>query len=86
MEAEKKKVGIVTHFYNKITVAIVDLQDTLNAGDMIEISGPTTNLQMTVDSIQIEHENVPTAKKGQSIGLKVPEKVKENDVVYKIVQ
>jgi U32 family peptidase len=86
MEAEKKKVGVVTHFYGKINVAIVDLQDTLNAGDMIEISGPTTNLQMTADSIQIEHENVKSAKKGQSIGLQVPEKVKENDVVYRIVQ
>ena len=86
MEAEKKKVGIVTHFYGKINVAIVDLEDTLNQGDMIEISGPSTNMQMTADSIQIEHENVPVAKKGQSIGLKVPEPVKEKDIVYKIVQ
>jgi len=86
MEQEKKKVGIVTHFYGKINVAIVDLEDTLNQGDMIEISGPSTNMQMTADSIQIEHENVPVAKKGQSIGLKVPEPVKEKDIVYKIVQ
>jgi putative protease len=86
MEPEKKKIGVITHFYGKINVAIVDLEDTLNQGDMIEISGPTTNLQMTADSIQIEHENVKTAQKGQSIGLLVAEKVKENDVVYKIVQ
>jgi putative protease len=86
MEQEKKKIGVITHFYSKISVAIIDLEDTLNEGEMIEISGPTTKLQMAASSIQIEHENVKTAKKGQSIGLQVPEKVKENDVVYKIVQ
>jgi len=86
MEAEKKKVGVVTHFYNKINVAIVDLEDTLNEGDMIEISGPSSNVQMSADSIQIEHENVKTAKKGQSIGLQVSGKVKEKDIVYKLVQ
>jgi len=85
MEEEKKKVGIVTHYYNKISVAIIDLEDTLNSGDMIEIAGPTTHLQMAADSIQIEHEDVPSAKKGQSIGLKVPGPVREKDVVYKLV-
>jgi len=84
MEGEKKKVGIVSHFYNKISVAVIDLEDTLKQGDMIEIAGPTTHLQMAADSMQIEHENVPLAKKGQSIGLRVPEPVKEKDVVYKV--
>jgi putative protease len=86
MEAEKKKVGVISHFYNKIMVAIVELEDTLNQGDSIEIAGPTTHLQLTADSIQIEHKDVTSAKKGQSIGLKVPEPVREKDVVYKLLQ
>ena len=85
MEGEKKKVGVVSHFYNKISVAIIDLEDTLTQGDTIEIAGPTTNMQMKADSIQIEHENVPVAKKGQSVGLKVPEPVREKDIVYKVM-
>ena len=85
MEGEKKKVGIIAHYYNKIAVAIVDLEDTLNKGDTIEIAGPTTHIQMTVESMQIEHEDVPSAKKGQSIGLKVPEPTREKDVVYKLM-
>lgn len=86
MEAEKKKVGVISHFYSKIMVAIVDLEDTLNQGDMVEIAGPTTHLQLAADSIQIEHKNVVAAKRGQSIGLKVPEPVKEKDIVYKLLQ
>ncbi len=85
MEGEKKKVGVISHFYNKIMVAIVDLEDTLNQGDMLEIAGPTTHLQISADSIQIEHKSVSSAKKGQSIGLKVSEPVKENDIVYKLL-
>lgn len=85
-EMEKKKVGKITHYYQKIGVAIVDLEDTLSVGDQIEISGPNTNMTQSVDSMQIEHENVQQAKKGTSIGLKVKDRVKENDVVYKIMQ
>lgn len=86
MEEGKKKVGVISHFYNKINVAIIELEDTLNQGDMIEIAGPTTHMQQAVDSMQIEHKNVASAKKGQSIGLLVSDKVKEKDVVYKLMQ
>jgi len=86
MAEEKKRVGKVTHYYTKIGVAVVELEDTLNVGDSISIEGKTTNLQQTVTSMQIEHENVNTAGAGQSIGLKVNERVREGDIVYKIVQ
>lgn len=86
MEGEKKKVGMISHFYNKINVAIIDLEDTLNKGDTIEIAGPSTHVHQTVDSMQIEHKDVISAKKGQSIGLQVSDKVKEKDVVYKLMQ
>jgi len=78
-------VGKVTHFFSKISVAVIELTATLSVGDRIRIQGPTTNFEQTVDSMQIEHQNVKTAKKGQSIGLKVSERVRENDTVYKIV-
>jgi putative protease len=85
-EMEKTEVGKISHFYGKINVAVVDLTNTLKVGDQILIEGPVTSVKQTVDSMQIEHENVEEAKKGQSIGLKVADKVKENDTVYKITE
>ena len=84
-EERLEEVGKVTHYFTKIEVAVVDLTAPLSAGDRIAIKGATTDLEQTVESIQIEHEDVTTAKAGQSIGLKVKERVRENDVVYKIV-
>jgi len=84
-EPELKEVGKVTHFFSKIGVAVVELKDTLSVGDKIRFQGPTTDFEQTVQSMQIEHENVKTAKKGQSIGLKVDQRVRENDTVYRIV-
>ena len=86
MEEEKKLVGKISHYYSKIEVAVVDLTDTLSVGDEISIEGATTNFKQTIDSMQIMHENVQTAKKGDSIGLKVKDKVRDGDSVYKIVK
>jgi len=82
-EEELQEVGKVSHFFSKISVAVVDLTATLSVGDRIRIQGPTTDFEQTVDSMQIEHENVKTANAGQSVGLKVKERVRENDTVYK---
>jgi len=85
-EVEKIRIGKISHFYGKISVAVIELDDTLNVGDTISIEGAETNFTQTVDSMQIEHENIETATKGQSIGLKMSDKVRENDVVYKIIE
>ncbi|MEM5853449.1 MAG: translation elongation factor-like protein [Candidatus Aenigmatarchaeota archaeon] len=85
MEQEKKLVGKVTHYYGKIGVAVVELEDELSVGDLISIEGKTTNFQQTVDSMEIEHEKVKTARAGDAIGLKVVDKVREGDFVYKIL-
>ncbi len=85
-ERELKEVGHVTHCFTKISVAIVELTDTLSVGDRILIKGLTTNVEQAVDSMQIEHENVKKAESGQSIGLKVDGRVREGDTVYKILQ
>ena len=84
-EEELIEVGRVTHFYPKISVAIVELKAPLNVGDKILIRGATTNFEQTVESMQIEHRNIEKAEAGQIIGLKVKERVRENDKVYRIV-
>jgi translation elongation factor EF-1alpha len=83
-ERELKKVGNVTHYFSRIDVAVVELTDTLSVGDKILLQGSTTDFEQTVASMQIEHENITTAKGGQSIGLKVEKRVREGDTVYKI--
>jgi putative protease len=83
-EKELTEIGKITHFFTKIGVAIVELTGTLAVGDQILIKGPTTNVEQKVDSMQIEHKNVEKAVRGQSIGLKVSDKVREQDIVYKV--
>jgi len=83
MEEEKKIVGKITHYYPKISVAVVELQAPINIGDKVLIKGSSTNFEQVVESMQIQHKDVQSAEAGQSIGLKVKERVRENDVVYK---
>jgi len=77
------EIGHITHFFSKINVAVLELTAPLAVGDRILVKGPTTDFEQTVDSMQIEHANIPQAEAGQSIGLKMAEHVKERDVVYK---
>ena len=79
------RVGTISHIYKKIGVAIVDLSEPLQVGDTIHISGHHTDLSQKVDSIQIEHQDVQKAERGQSIGVKVNGEVREHDLVFKVV-
>jgi translation elongation factor EF-1alpha len=79
-----KEVGRVDHFYSGISVAVVDLSDKLKVGDKIRFKGATTDFEQTVESMQIEHKNMDEAKKGDSIGMKVADRVREGDVLYKV--
>lgn len=83
MEERVLKVGHITHFFSKISVAIVELSAPLSAGDRLLIKGPSTDFEQVVDSMQIEHANIQRAEAGQSIGLKMAQPVKEKDAVYK---
>ena len=85
-ERQLRKVGKVSHFFTNIGVAVIELSGTMTVGDKILFQGSTTNFEQTVTSMQIEHKSVPTAQAGQSIGLKVTGRVREGDVVYKVVQ
>ena len=80
----EKQVGLVAHYYTKLGVAVVELSDILHVGDNIHIKGATTDFNQKVDSMQIEHNKMEKAGKGQSIGLKVADHVREHDVVYKV--
>ena len=78
-------IGIVTHYYNHLSVAVVQL-DTgrLEVGDTIRFLGHTTDFRQRVDSLQIEHDAVTEVGRRQAFGLKVKEHVREHDVVYKV--
>lgn len=82
-EEELEEIGRITHFFSKIDVAVIELKASLKVGDTIVVKGPTTDFQQVVDSMQIEHKNVQTALAGQSIGLKVIQRVRETDAVFK---
>ena len=80
------KIGFVSNYFSKISVAAVELTDgPVSVGDTIHFLGHTTDFETTVRSMQIEHKFVTEAKKGDGVGIKVPEKVREGDKVFKIV-
>ncbi len=80
---ELREVGIITHFFSRINVAVIDVTDTISVGDRIFIKGPTTDIEQTINSMEIEHEKVKQATAGQSVGMKVDGYARENDTVYK---
>jgi len=81
-----KQVGRITHYFAKISVAAVELEDELYVGDTIHIKGHTSDWTQNVDSIQIEHEQVEKAGPGDVIGIKVDEHAREHDIVYKVLE
>ncbi|MGI5826066.1 MAG: hypothetical protein ACOX50_01485 [Patescibacteria group bacterium] len=79
------KVGKITHYFDRIGVAVVELSDTLKTGDKVRIGGIIEDFQMTVSSMQVEHEQLEEAKKGDTIGMKVDQPVKVGDEVFKLI-
>ncbi len=76
------QIGKVTHYYDKISVAVVELTKKLTVGSKIKFSGHDKEFTQEVSSMQIEHQQIKEAKKGDAIGLKVNEPVKPGDTVY----
>jgi len=82
---EGKLIGRITHYFSNIEVAVINLASSLKIGDSIRvIGGQETDFEQEVSSMQIDHEEVKLAKKGDSVGMKVKEKVHEGYKVYKI--
>ncbi len=78
-----KEVGEITHYFSHINVAVVKLSDTLNTGDKVRIKGHTTDFEQVIDSMQVDHAKVEKAEKGKEIGMKVKERVREGDKLFK---
>jgi translation elongation factor EF-1alpha len=80
----EERVGVVKDYFARIGVAGIDLEGTLRVGDTIHIKGHTTDFEQAVDSMQIEHDQVQEAKGGDAIGIKVADRCRDGDVVFKI--
>ena len=78
------EVGVVSDFFAHPVVAGIELTAELKVGDRIHISGHTTDMELTVDSMQINNVNVTEAKSGDAIGIKVNDRVRRGDKVYKV--
>lgn len=81
---EGKLIGKVTHYFSKIGVAVIELSDTLKVGDTIRIIGGETDFNQVVESMEVERQKVEEAKSGDSVGLKVGQKVRDGYKAYKI--
>ncbi len=80
----EKELGKITHFFDKISVAVVDLSGNLSLGEKIHVKGHTTDFVQDIDSMQLDKTAVNKASAGQVIGLKLNKLVREGDRVYKV--
>jgi len=80
----EEEVGKVSDFFARPVVAGIDLTGTLKVGDKIHISGHTTDMELIVDSMQINNVNVQEARAGDSVGIKVADRVRRGDTIYKV--
>lgn len=79
-----QSIGKVTHYYDKIGVAIIELSAPLSISQMIKIVGKDGEFTQKVESLQIEHQPIEKVKKGDVVGIKVDQKVREKDLVYAV--
>ena len=77
-----KKIGTITHFFDKISVGIIKLDKPLKKGEKVKIVGTTTDFEQEVTDMQFDHQDIEKGKKGQEVGIKVDEKVREGDEVF----
>jgi len=85
-DASLEEVGVITHYFPKVDAAVVKLsKGGLSIGDKIVIKGHTSDFKEKVESIQLDHVPIQNAEQGMEIGLKVKSKVREHDVVYKLL-
>lgn len=81
----EKEIGKVSDFFARPVVAGIELTAALSLGDKIHIKGHTTDLEFTVDSMQIDNASVDKARSGDSVGIKVKDRVRGGDLVYKVM-
>jgi len=84
-EIEGQLIGKITHYFGKIGVAVIELSDALQVGDTIRIVGGEADFNQNVESMEVDHQKVQEAKSGDSVGLKIDQKVREGYSVYKVI-
>ncbi len=84
MAEQEKEIGKVTHWYDKISVAVVKLSGALATGDRIKVRRGKDEFETEISSMQIDHQQSNTAKKGDEVAVKLPQKTKEGAIIYKI--
>ena len=82
----EEEIGTITHYYNHIEVGLIELTASLKIGDAIHIKGVHDDFTQSVESMQIEQDKIEEGKKDETVGVKVKEKVHENDKVYKVTE
>lgn len=82
----EKRIGQITHYFKRIDVAVLELSGGLMVGDVVRIHGHTTDFTQRVESMEIEHQKIQSAGPGAEVAIKVIERVRRGDVVYKIVE
>lgn len=81
---EEKQIGAVDHFFSNISVGMIKLTDALKVGDKIRIKGKTGDFTQEISSMQIDRVPVQEAKAGDLISIKVDQKARQHDTVYKV--
>jgi len=85
MSGSEERIGRIANYYSKIGVAAIQIEGgTLSIGDTIRIKGSTTDFTQAIESMEIDRKPVASASKGQSIGVKVRDRVRPNDIVFKL--
>ena len=77
----EKKIGVITHYFDHLSVGIIKVTGSLRVGDQVHIKGHTTDFEQEIKEIQLDHKAIESAKKGQEIGIKVKDHVREGDEV-----
>jgi len=80
----EEEVGKVSDFFSRPVVAGIELTGTLKVGDKVHVKGHTTDMELIVDSMQIDNVNVQEAKAGDSVGIKVTDRVRRGDTIYRV--
>lgn len=85
MDKQLEKVGEIVHYFGDIKVAVIKAtEETISVGDQIKINGATTDFEQTIESLQVDKEDVEKIEEGQEAGMKVEERVREGDQVYRL--
>lgn len=82
--AEEKEIGKITHYFDKISVGVINLSSSLKVGQTIRVKGVNEDFEQEIESMQLDHKDVKTAKKGDLVAIKVNNPVHKNDKILSV--